>query len=73
MVWLPDRKKWTFIAVSTEYRRMTDGQTDILRQHNPRCACINDRNKNYCLIKIIFYSCIIKWQIFGVFIEKQKY
>jgi len=34
MVWLPEGKK--SLAVSIEYRRVTDGQTDILRQHSPR-------------------------------------
>jgi len=28
----------TFLAVSTEYRRVTDGQADILRRHWPRYA-----------------------------------
>jgi len=32
-------------AVSTEYRGVTDGQTDTLRQHNPRYAYAS-RGKN---------------------------
>ena len=48
MVWLPDGEKTLMIclAVSTEYRRVTDGRTggrtdgrtDILPQHSPRNA-----------------------------------
>jgi len=35
MVWLPDGKNSLTIcfAVSTEYRRVSDGRTDILQQH----------------------------------------
>jgi len=37
MVWLPAGEKSLrrCLAVSTEYRRVTDGQTDILRRYNP--------------------------------------
>jgi len=39
MVELPEGKKLRICsAVLTEYRRVTDGQTDILRQHIPRYA-----------------------------------
>jgi len=40
LVWLPDGKKTLMIclAVSTEYRCVTDGRTDILPLHNPRYA-----------------------------------
>jgi len=34
-----------YSAVSTEYRRVTDGQADILRQHSPRYAYAS-RGKN---------------------------
>ena len=47
MVWLPVVKKTLRIclAVSTEYRRVTEGQTDILRRHSKRYA-IASRGKN---------------------------
>jgi len=32
MVWLPGGEE----RLMTQYRRVTDGQTDILRQHRPR-------------------------------------
>ena len=40
MVWLPDCEKSLRIrlTVSTEHRRVTDRQTDILRRHSPRYA-----------------------------------
>ena len=39
MVWLPNGKKLVIcLAVSTQYRRVTDGQTDILKQHSQRYA-----------------------------------
>ena len=40
MAWLPDGEKTLRICVtvSTAYRRVTDGQTDILRRHSPRYA-----------------------------------
>jgi len=39
IVWLPDGEKLLLrFAVSIEYRRVTDRQTDILRQHSPRYA-----------------------------------
>ena len=40
MTWLPDGKKNLMIclAVSTEYRRVTDGRTDIMPRHSPRYA-----------------------------------
>jgi len=47
MVGLPDGEK-TFricITVYTRYRRVTNGRTDILPQHSPRCAYAS-RGKN---------------------------
>jgi len=35
------------LAVSTEYRRVTDGQTDILRRHSPRYAYSLRGNNKY--------------------------
>jgi len=39
-MWLPDDEKnlEDILAVSTEYRRVTDGLTDILPRHIPRYA-----------------------------------
>jgi len=40
MVWLPDGGKSLKmrLTISTEYRRVTDGRTDILRRHSTRYA-----------------------------------
>ena len=40
MVGLPDGDKriYIYITVEIEYRRVTDGQTDILPQHSPGYA-----------------------------------
>ena len=40
IMWLSDNEiRLTIcLAVSTDYRRVTDRQTDILRQHSPRYA-----------------------------------
>ena len=48
MMWLPEVKKSVMIrlAVSTQYRRVTDRRTDILRQHSARYA-------HYCTVKTI--------------------
>ena len=40
------------LTVATQYRRVTDGQTDILRQHNPRYA-YESRGKNDRKLQII--------------------
>jgi len=39
MAWLPSgEKSWrTYLAVSTEYRRVTDGRTDILTDGQTSC------------------------------------
>ena len=40
------------LTVATQYRRVTDGQTDILRQHSPRYA-YESRGKNDRKLQII--------------------
>ena len=62
MVWLPDGEKSLTICltVTTQYRRVTDGgrtngQTDILRRHSPRCAC-RPHEPKYSFSKQCSYS-----------------
>jgi len=47
MAGLPDDKKSLriYITVQTEYRRVTDGQIDILRRHSPRYAYVSRGKK----------------------------
>ena len=43
------------LAVLTEYRRVTDGQTDILRRHSPRYAYAS-RGKNAIASSFLKFS-----------------
>ena len=54
-MWLPDSEKrlTASLVVSTQYRRVTDGQTDILSQRGPPYAyawrsrnCLADKHVN---------------------------
>ena len=50
MVGLPDSEKTLRICVIvyTQYRRVTDGRTDILPRHSPRCAYASrGKNENF--------------------------
>jgi len=51
----------TCLAVSTEYRRVTDGQTDILPWHSPRYAYASHgkncpMNEMKPAVKFLIYS-----------------
>jgi len=51
MVGLFDGRKILRIcsAVSTEYQRVTDGQTDVLRRHSPRDAYASRGKNDHCV------------------------
>jgi len=49
-------------AVLTEYRRVTDGRTDILRRHSPRYAYASRGKKCISCILLLGWLRHVDWQ-----------